>query len=211
MDLFQESGSTSDVFLQHCVRASLVQSLDKRVMVVMRDGRSFVGKLITFDQYSNIVLENTIERKTIRCDDAASAKAASDKCAAAAKAAAGEAESSSSSPSQSSHNHHHGRAPSPAYMASLGAVDKTLVKFCDIKLGVYLIRGENVVMIGDVDAGRFDTGVDVLMTRVDEAEMNALATAARDKVKALQRDRAAAGVGGRTATQADEFAAELMN
>jgi hypothetical protein len=74
----------SDAFVEHAVRCSLIDYLDKSLMVILRDGKKFVGTLRllhcgplcacltttchcscyrTFDQYSNIVLEETVERK----------------------------------------------------------------------------------------------------------------------------------------------------
>jgi len=43
--------------------ASLVEQLDQQVMIVLRDGRHLVGTLRTFDQFSNLVLEGTSERR----------------------------------------------------------------------------------------------------------------------------------------------------
>eukprot|EP00026_Physarum_polycephalum_P020176 Phypoly_transcript_22584.p1 GENE.Phypoly_transcript_22584~~Phypoly_transcript_22584.p1 ORF type:complete len:136 (+),score=23.95 Phypoly_transcript_22584:138-545(+) len=42
--------------------ASLVEEVDKKLMVVLRDGRKLIGILRSFDQFANIVLENTVER-----------------------------------------------------------------------------------------------------------------------------------------------------
>lgn len=42
--------------------ASLVEELDKQLMIVLRDGRHLVGKLRSFDQFSNMVMEDTSER-----------------------------------------------------------------------------------------------------------------------------------------------------
>jgi len=72
--------------------ASLVEELDKKLLVVLRDGRKLIGTLRSFDQFANIVLEDTIERVYI--DDI----------------------------------------------------------YGDIKCGLYLIRGENVVILGEIDA-----------------------------------------------------------
>ena len=41
---------------------SLVSQLDKRILVILRDGRHLIGSMRSFDQYSNIVLEDTLER-----------------------------------------------------------------------------------------------------------------------------------------------------
>ncbi|KAL5261012.1 hypothetical protein ACHWQZ_G006907 [Mnemiopsis leidyi] len=71
--------------------ASLVQDIDKRVMVVLRDGRTLIGYLRSLDQFANLLLTQTIERIHVRN------------------------------------------------------------KYGDIDRGVFLIRGENVVLCGEVD------------------------------------------------------------
>ncbi|ODV61904.1 Lsm1p, partial [Ascoidea rubescens DSM 1968] len=42
--------------------AALVGSVDKKIFVLLRDGRNLFGVLRTFDQYANLVLQDTIER-----------------------------------------------------------------------------------------------------------------------------------------------------
>eukprot|EP01102_Stenamoeba_stenopodia_P005726 TRINITY_DN16462_c0_g1_i1.p1 TRINITY_DN16462_c0_g1~~TRINITY_DN16462_c0_g1_i1.p1 ORF type:complete len:136 (-),score=30.85 TRINITY_DN16462_c0_g1_i1:58-465(-) len=71
--------------------ASLVEEVDKKLLVVLRDGRKLIGILRTFDQFANIVLESTIER---------------------------------------------------IYVGDL---------YGDVPLGIFLIRGENVVLLGEID------------------------------------------------------------
>lgn len=71
--------------------ASLVEELDKKLVVVLRDGRKFIGVLRSFDQFANVVLENTVERTY--CGDC----------------------------------------------------------FGDKHVGLFLIRGENVVLLGEID------------------------------------------------------------
>jgi len=46
--------------------ASLVEQLDKRVLLVLRDGRHITGVVRSFDQFSNVVLEDAKERKVRR-------------------------------------------------------------------------------------------------------------------------------------------------
>ena len=48
--------------LQLTGTASIAEDIDKKMLVVLRDGRKIVGTLRTFDQFSNIVLEHAIER-----------------------------------------------------------------------------------------------------------------------------------------------------
>ena len=45
--------------------ASLVEQLDRWIMIVLRDGRHLVGIMKSFDQFSNMVLENTSERRIL--------------------------------------------------------------------------------------------------------------------------------------------------
>ncbi|CAI5481281.1 unnamed protein product [Closterium sp. Yama58-4] len=71
--------------------SSLVEELDKKLLVVLRDGRKIIGILRSFDQFANLVLERTTERIVV-----------------------GE-------------------------------------QYCDLPLGLYIIRGENVVLIGTLD------------------------------------------------------------
>ncbi|GAM25320.1 hypothetical protein SAMD00019534_084950 [Acytostelium subglobosum LB1] len=42
--------------------ASLSDEVDKKLIVVLRDGKKFIGVLRTFDQFANIVLQETVER-----------------------------------------------------------------------------------------------------------------------------------------------------
>ena len=71
--------------------ASLVEQLDTRVLVVLRDGRNLVGVLRSFDQFSNIVLQDTAERRVVNG------------------------------------------------------------MYGDIPLGIYIVRGENIVLLGEIN------------------------------------------------------------
>jgi len=51
----------SDSFLAHAVSCSLEDLVDHLVIVQLRDGRKLIGTLISFDQYSNIVLHRCVE------------------------------------------------------------------------------------------------------------------------------------------------------
>ena len=42
--------------------ASLIEQLDTRTLVILRDGRHLVGTLRSLDQFSNLVLEDSFER-----------------------------------------------------------------------------------------------------------------------------------------------------
>ncbi|KAM3321223.1 sm-like protein LSM1B isoform X1 [Capsicum chacoense] len=69
--------------------SSLASYLDRKILILLRDGREFLGTFRSFDQYANIVLEGTLERIMV------------------------------------------------------GNL------FCDIPLGLYIIRGENIMLIGE--------------------------------------------------------------
>ncbi|KAF9689806.1 hypothetical protein SADUNF_Sadunf01G0130900 [Salix dunnii] len=88
---------------------SLASYLDKKLLVLLRDGRKLMGLLRSFDQFANAVLEGACERVIV------------------------------------------------------GDL------YCDIHLGLYVIRGENVVLIGELDLEREE--LPPLMARVSEAEI----------------------------------------
>ncbi|QRV76254.1 U6 snRNA-associated Sm-like protein LSm1 [Ceratobasidium sp. AG-Ba] len=85
-----------DSLIPFTTSGALVESVDKKMIVVLRDGRKLIGVLRSYDQFANLVMEGTVER--IHHEDA----------------------------------------------------------YADIRRGVYLIRGENVVLLGEVDLDRED-------------------------------------------------------
>lgn len=72
--------------------ASLIKEINKKLLVVLRDGKTLIGYLKSIDQFANLMLQDTIER--IHVGD----------------------------------------------------------QYGDIPRGVFLIRGENVVLLGEIDA-----------------------------------------------------------
>ena len=48
--------------------ASLLEELDKRLMVLLRDGRTLIGYLRSVDQFANLVLHRCIERIHVGSD-----------------------------------------------------------------------------------------------------------------------------------------------
>jgi U6 snRNA-associated Sm-like protein LSm1 len=84
------SGGAVDAWQVSAV-ASLVEELDKKILVVLRDGSKIIGFLRSFDQFANIVLENAAERIIVGSS------------------------------------------------------------YSDIPLGLYIVRGENVVLMGEID------------------------------------------------------------
>ncbi|KAG5601912.1 hypothetical protein H5410_033282 [Solanum commersonii] len=121
--------SPEDIYLS----TSLASYLDKKLLVLLRDGRKLLGTLRSFDQFANAVLEGACERVIV------------------------------------------------------GEI------YCDIPLGLYIIRGENVVLIGElytctfllIDFVLIDKDVDKEelpphMTRVPEAEIRRAQKAERE-------------------------------
>lgn len=87
---------------------ALVEELDKKLLIQLRDGRKILGILRSFDQFANLVVEAAVER-IIVAD-----------------------------------------------------------QYSDIPLGLQLIRGENVVLLGELDPER---EVPPGLTRVSEADI----------------------------------------
>lgn len=77
--------------------AAIVGSVDRKVFVLLRDGRILFGVLRTFDQYANLILQHTIERIYLKDN-----------------------------------------------------------KYSEKDHGVFMIRGENVVMLGEVNIDKED-------------------------------------------------------
>ncbi|KAF2460349.1 hypothetical protein BDY21DRAFT_384011 [Lineolata rhizophorae] len=76
--------------------AQLLDLTDKKLMVVLRDGRKLMGVLRSWDQFANLVLQDSIER---------------------------------------------------VYAGHL---------YTDIQRGVFLVRGENVLLLGEIDLDKDD-------------------------------------------------------
>ncbi|XP_076934888.1 sm-like protein LSM1B [Bidens hawaiensis] len=103
-----------DIYLS----TSLASYLDKKLLVLLRDGRKLLGILRSFDQFANAVLEGACERVIV------------------------------------------------------GDL------YCDIPLGLYVIRGENVVLIGELELEKEE--LPPHMTRVSEAEIKRAQKVERD-------------------------------
>ncbi|KAG0708912.1 Sm-like ribonucleoprotein [Suillus subaureus] len=93
-----------DSLIPFTTSGSLVDCVDRKMLVVLRDGRKLHGVLRSYDQFANLVLEDTVERI------------------------------------------YHGKA------------------FAEHWHGLFLIRGENVVLLGEIDLDQED---DVPLQQVD--------------------------------------------
>ncbi len=107
---------------------ALVEELDQKLLVQLRDGRKIIGVLRSFDQFANLVLDQAVERIIV------------------------------------------------------GGM------YSDVPLGLYMLRGENLVLMGQLDPAR---EVPVGLTRVSEAEIRVAARAEREeaRLKGTMRSR----------------------
>ncbi|KUJ18125.1 Sm-like ribonucleoprotein [Mollisia scopiformis] len=83
--------------------AQLLDLTDKKLMVSLRDGRKLIGVLRSWDQFANLVLQQTIER---------------------------------------------------IFVPSLSPSEPGL--FADVPRGIFLVRGENVTLLGEIDLDKDD-------------------------------------------------------
>ncbi|KAH8916520.1 Sm-like ribonucleoprotein [Atractiella rhizophila] len=107
---------------------ALVDSVDKKIIVLLRDGRKLIGVLRSYDQYANLVLQDTLERI------------------------------------------HHGRY------------------YGEVHRGVYLVRGENVVLLGEIDLDNEDPCLSTL-TKVEEKDYKKLQSIHSTEQRALAEQR----------------------
>ena len=107
---------------------ALVEELDKRLLVQLRDCRKLVGILRSFDQFANLVLEKATERIIV------------------------------------------------------GHL------YAEVPLGLYVVRGENVVLLGEIDEARDPPS---LLTEVSEAEIRQAqkGETEADKIKSTMKAR----------------------
>ena len=99
----------------------MVEQLDRRLLVILRDGRHLVGILRTFDQFSNMVLQETSERRILVVDKDVNEPKVED-----IDDTDGQAQQSQ---------------PKSA---------NTICYQTDIELGLFVVRGDNVVLLGEV-------------------------------------------------------------
>ncbi|KAK6941272.1 LSM domain, eukaryotic/archaea-type [Dillenia turbinata] len=108
---------------------SLATYLDKKLLVLLRDGRKLLGILRSFDQFANVVLEGACERVIV------------------------------------------------------GDL------YCDIRLGLYVIRGENVVLIGELDLEKEELPPNMILVSAAEIRMAQKAEKDATELKGLMRKR----------------------
>ena len=109
--------------------ASLAEELDKKILVLLRDGKKVIGTLRSFDQFANIVLEEAVERIVV------------------------------------------GK------------------QYADVPLGLYVIRGENTVLIGAIDDAKEAHTTTEILTEVAVEEILSLKKAEDERKKQLETER----------------------
>ncbi|AMD19117.1 HBR216Wp [Eremothecium sinecaudum] len=87
--------------------AAIVGSVDRKIFVLLRDGRMLFGVLRTFDQYANLILQHSVERIYVTEEN----------------------------------------------------------QYAECDRGVFMVRGENVVMLGEVDIDKEDKPLEA-MTKI---------------------------------------------
>jgi U6 snRNA-associated Sm-like protein LSm1 len=107
---------------------ALMEELDKKLLIQLRDGRKIIGVLRSFDQFANLVLEEAVERIIVGS------------------------------------------------------------QYADVPLGMYLLRGENLVLMGQLDPNREEPPG---MTAVPEGEIREALRAEREeaRLKGTMRSR----------------------
>lgn len=103
--------------------ASLLEQLDKRIMIILRDGKHLVGKLRSFDHFMNLILEETFER-LIHSGLSFICWASS----------------------------HFWGISIAKHQYLQPFVTSTSGKYCDVPLGLYVVRGDSIVLLGELDA-----------------------------------------------------------
>ncbi|KAF3765875.1 hypothetical protein M406DRAFT_356100 [Cryphonectria parasitica EP155] len=91
--------------------AQLLDLTDKKLMIVLRDGRKLMGVLRSWDQFANLVIQSTVERIFV-------------------------------TPESVPETH------------ATGAEKRGL--YADVPLGMFLVRGENVMLLGEIDLDKDD-------------------------------------------------------
>ncbi|ODA77509.1 hypothetical protein RJ55_07138 [Drechmeria coniospora] len=127
--------------------AQLLDLTDKKLMVVLRDGRKLIGILRSWDQFANLILQSTIERIFAPVSDS------------------------------------DGSEPPKGYYA-------------DIAHGIFLVRGENVLLLGEIDLDKDDDAPPGFeLADLEEVKMLAEKKKAADKIKEKARLKKLAKIG----------------
>jgi small nuclear ribonucleoprotein (snRNP)-like protein len=130
--------------------AALAESVDARVLCVLRDGRALVGVLRSFDQFGSCVLEGSSERLFVTRAEAFAASS-SEKGSAEEEdqvrrmwdaAVAAQVDGSEEATGEETKTQEEGNDGESGPMGV----------FAERRLGLYIVRGENVTLISDLAA-----------------------------------------------------------
>lgn len=131
-----EESNVEDLYLESyafTTAAAIVGSVDRKIFVLLRDGRNLFGVLRTFDQFANLVLQDTLER---------------------------------------------------VYLGKEGSQDLSKPeRFGEIYRGVFMVRGENVVMMGELDIDHEDDHLTTLQQLPFEIAEQELKLIQKERVK----------------------------
>ncbi|KNZ56160.1 hypothetical protein VP01_2480g1 [Puccinia sorghi] len=96
----------------------------QKILVSLRDGKKLIGVLRSYDQFANLVLQDTIERIYVGIDSEGTAEEES--------------------------NHSTRSTSDKAKKKTANKKGDMICKYTDVWRGIYLVRGENVVLIGEI-------------------------------------------------------------
>lgn len=97
--------------------SSLVEQIDRKLLIVLRDGRHLIGVLRSFDQFSNFLLEDSSERRILDLGNGS-------------------------------------------------------FVYTDIQLGLFLVRGDSMVLLGEVEDDNEENQEDIIMDSTNNAKNN---------------------------------------
>ncbi|KAH9460503.1 hypothetical protein MJO28_003827 [Puccinia striiformis f. sp. tritici] len=116
---------------------ALVDTVDKKIIVSLRDGKTLIGVLRSYDQFANLVLQDTIERIHVGINQSTSE-------------ANNEQQQEQETIAEGSSNQ------KPGQTIRKKKKSGGICKYTDIWKGIYLVRGENVVLLGEIDLDKED-------------------------------------------------------
>ena len=113
----------------------MLDQLDHRVLIILRDGRHLVGILRSFDQFLNLVVEEAVERVV------------------------------------------HGGSYS--IILWIKVLKCFVGKYADIPLGLHVVRGDSIVLLGEVDGNKEMS--DLRLSKITPEELSELPDVMEDK------------------------------
>lgn len=142
--------------------AQLLDFTDKKLMVILRDGRKLIGVLRSWDQFANLILQSTTERIYATRPDGLAP------------------DSNAPAADDNAHDNNGRNNSSRKVIQGL---------YAEIPRGTFLVRGENVLLLGEIDLDKDDEpppGYEMADVKVVEklADEKRVADKAKDKLRA---------------------------